>query len=139
MRLVEVDVVGPQASQRGVDLPADLGGRQAAVDRVVRHLAPHLGRQHIGVTRAAGQDLTPGRLGHAAAIDVGGVEKVDAGLERGVGAHAGLLEADASCEGQPRAERDLRDLKVRGAEPAVSHAAPCRRRGRLEGWVVEGV
>jgi hypothetical protein len=124
MRLVEVDVVRPEASERGVDLLADLGRRQAAVGWVVRHLAPHLGRQHIGAPRATSEDLPPGRLGCAAAIDVGGVEEVDAGLERGVGARAGLLEPHAAREGQPRAKGDLRDLQVRGAKPAVSHDAP---------------
>jgi hypothetical protein len=137
MRLVEVDVVGPQASQRGVDLLADLGRRQATVGRVVRHLAPHLGRQHIGAARAAGKDPAPRRLGCAAAIHVGGVEEVDAGLERSVGAGAGLLQAHAAREGQPRAEGDLRDLQVRGAEPAVVHDAPCRR--RAAGWRARAV
>jgi hypothetical protein len=117
MGLVEVDVVGLQAPKRGVDLLVDLRGRQPAVGGVVRHLAPHLGGQDVGVAGAAGEDLAPGALRGAPAVDVGGVEEVDAGLEGGVGAGAGLLELYAAREGQPRAVRDLRDF--RSEEPRV--------------------
>src|SRR4029450_4819644 len=85
-----------------------------------------------GAARGAMRDPAPGRLGGAAAIDVGGVTEVDADLERGVGARPGLLESHPAREGQPRAERDLRDLQGRGAELAISHDAPCRR--RAAGW-----
>ena len=72
MRLVEVDVVGLQPPEQGVDLLGDVGGREPAVVRVVGHLAPHLGGQHVSVARAAGEDLAPRGLGGAAAVDVGG-------------------------------------------------------------------
>jgi hypothetical protein len=112
MGLVEVDVVGLQAGQRGVDLLADLGRGEAAIVRVVGHLAEHLGRQDVAVARPAGEDLPPGGLGGAAAVDVGGVEEVDAGLEGGVGAGAGLVGLDAARVGQPGSEGDLRYLEA---------------------------
>ena len=120
--LVEIDVVGTQAGQRGVDLLADLRGRQAPVGRVVRHLAPDLGGQHVGAAGAAGQDLAPRGLRRAPAVDVGRVEEVDAGLERRIGAGPDLLQTHAAGEGQPRAQGNLGDLQVRRAELAVFHA-----------------
>ena len=96
VRLVEVDVVGLQPRQRGVDLLGDLRRGEAPVVGVVGHLAPHLGREDVGVTRAAREDLAPRRLGCAAAVDVGGVEEVDSGLEGRIGTGASLLERDAA-------------------------------------------
>ncbi len=127
VRLVEVDVIGLQAGQRGVDLLGDLGGGEAAIVRVVGHLPPDLGGEDVAVARAAGEDLPPGGLGGAAAVDVGGVEEVDADLEGGVGAGAGLVGLDAAGVGQPRPEGDLRYLEVRTAELAITHGSPSSR------------
>jgi hypothetical protein len=121
MALVEVDVVGLQPLQRRVDLLGDLRRRQAAVVLVVRHLTPDLRRQDVRVARAAREDLAPRALGRAAAVDVRRVEEVDADVEGGVRAGARLVERDAAGVGEPGAERDLRDLEIRGAELAVAH------------------
>ncbi len=51
-----------------------------------------------------GEDLTPGGLGRAAPVDVRGVEEVDAGVERRLGAGARLLELDPPGVGEPRPE-----------------------------------
>jgi hypothetical protein len=63
----------------------------------------------------SGEDLSPSRLGRAPAVDVGGVEEVDAGLEGRLGASARLLGLDAAGVGEPRPERDLGDLQIRAA------------------------
>src|SRR3712207_8670730 len=62
--------------------------------------------------RVVREDLTPRPLGGAAAIDVRGVEERDAGLERRARAGFGLLPPHAPRVGEPRAERDDRDLEV---------------------------
>ena len=48
--LVEVDVVGAQPRERGVDLLEDLRAREPAV--AVGHLAVHLRREHVRVARS---------------------------------------------------------------------------------------
>jgi hypothetical protein len=62
-------------------------------------------------------------LGGAAAVDVRGVDEVDADLEGLVDAGARGRVVDAHSVGQPGAERDLGDLKVARAELPVAHAA----------------
>ena len=47
--LVEVDVVGAQPAQRGVDRGQDVLAGQAAVVRAVRHGVEDLGREHVVV------------------------------------------------------------------------------------------
>src|SRR6201999_2375088 len=100
---------------------------EAAVVGVVRHLAPDLGREDVALARMGREDLTPGGLGGAAAIDVGGVEEVDPGIEGGLGAGAGLLELDPAGVGEPGAEGDLRYLEVRTAQLAKTHVSPSSR------------
>ena len=81
MALVEIDVVGAQARQRGVDLRAHLGCREAA--RVtVGHRPVQLRGQDVRVARIVRKDLAPGLLGGTATVGVRGVEEVDAGVER---------------------------------------------------------
>ena len=99
MALVEIDVVDPEPLQRGVELLADLGARQAAVAAAHREIG--LGRQHVGIARPPGQDLAEEALGGAAAIDVGGVDEVDAELEGAIDAGRGLCAIDADAVGQP--------------------------------------
>jgi hypothetical protein len=119
--LVEVDVVGLQARQRTVDLLVDLLAREAAV--AAAHRKVDLGGERVRVARVAGEDLAPSGLGRAAAVDVGGVEERDAGVERRARARLRLLAPDAARVRQPRAERDDRDADVRVAERSMLHAA----------------
>jgi hypothetical protein len=72
--------VGSQPLQRGVELLFDLGARQAAV--AVRHREEDLGRQHVGIARPVLQNLAEELLRRAAPVDVGGVDEVDAEVER---------------------------------------------------------
>ena len=103
--LVEVDVVGLQPLERGVDLLVDLLAGEAAVG--LRHREEDLGGEDVGAAVEVLQDLAPRRLGGAAAVDVGGVEEVDAGLEGRLGAGLGLLALHPGPVGEPGAERDL--------------------------------
>ena len=77
--LVEIDEVGAQPPQRGIELLFDLAAREAAV--AVGHREEELGGEDVGVARAALQRLAEEGLGGAAAVDVGGVDEVDADLE----------------------------------------------------------
>src|SRR4029079_13481543 len=128
------------ALERRVDLLGDLIARQPAVVGVVGHLAPHLGREDVRVARAAAEDLAPGTLSGAAAVDVGGVEEVDARLECRIRTPARLLEADAARIREPRPEGDFRDLEVRRAQLAVAHlrSVGIRRRRDARLWRAAG-
>ena len=92
---------------------------EAAV--AVGHREEELGGEDVGIARAAGERLAEEGLGGAAAVDVGGVDEVDADLEGAIEAGARGLRLDADAVGQPRPERDFGDLEIAGAELPVSH------------------
>ena len=119
MALIEIDVVGLQALEGGVDLLVDLLAGEAAA-RLVHREEELRGEDELLASEAL-EDFPPGRLRRAGAVDVGGVEEVDADLEGGAGAGLGLLALHPTRVGEPGAERDLRDLEVRVAEPAELH------------------
>jgi hypothetical protein len=68
-----------------------------------------------------GQDVTPGGLGRALAVSVGGVEEVDTSIKRRFGAGSRLLGRHAPGEGEPGAESDLGHLQVRASQLAIPH------------------
>ena len=115
--LVEVDVVGPQPVERGVELLVDLLAREPAVG--LGHREVDLGGEDVVLADEVREDLAPGRLGGPHAVDVGGVEEVDPGVERGAGAGLGVLALDPGPVCEPGAQRDLRDLDPRLAEAPV--------------------
>src|SRR5207253_9056851 len=125
--LVEVDVVGAQARERGVQLLEDLLAREAPV---AVHLEEELGAEDVRLARAIREQPAEDRLGAAARVDVRRVDEVDPHLERLRDAGLGLLARDAAAVGQPRAEADLRDFEVAGAEAAVTHARSSTITGR---------
>ena len=102
MALVEVDVVGLQPLERGIDLLVDLLSGEAAVG--LRHREENLGRQDVGAAVEVLEDRSPGRLRGALAVDVGSVEEVDVGFEGGLGAGLGLVSLDPGAVGEPGAE-----------------------------------
>ena len=84
MELVEVDVVGLQPAQARVERPADVErGELAGVGPVV-HVAVELGRDDRPLAPAAAlgepvaDDGFRGALARRSAVDVGGVEEIDA-------------------------------------------------------------
>ena len=81
--LVEVDVVGAEPAQAGLALADDPPARVAVMFGSVAHRAVHLGRED-DVVAAAGERLADDLLRLAGGVHVGGVDEVDAGVERGV-------------------------------------------------------
>src|SRR5262245_13798433 len=83
MNLIQVDVVGAQAFEAGVDLPQDVFARQTDVVWTVAHLSEHLGRNYNLL--ALGKILertTQYFLAGAVGIDIGGVEEINSQFER---------------------------------------------------------
>ena len=108
--LVDVDPVGAQPAQARVAGPADVfAGAVGDVGRAGHRRAAELRREHDTVSRSVGEDLAEERLAVARAVDVGGVEQRDPGVERGVDDGAGPLEVDAAAE-VVAPEPDDRDL-----------------------------
>jgi hypothetical protein len=134
--LVEVDVVDVEATQavlEGRDQPA--AGAATGV-AVLAHRQAGLGGEH-DVVPPPGEGLAEHLLGLAGAVDVGGVDQVDAGVEgradEGVGVGLGGAADLAEVHG---AESERTDVDAGAAERAVLHgnssrgrrrAAPCRR------------
>ena len=125
--LVEVDVVGPEPSEGGVDGLEQVLAGQAAVVRPVGHGEERLGGDHHLVARRevverAADDL----LADAAGVHVRRVEEVDAGVEGSPDeGTAGLLGQDPGAPGgRPeghRAEAETRDTQAGTAEIDVFH------------------
>ena len=82
--LVEVDPVGVQPPQRVLDAADDPAPGSAPLAGVVAHREADLRRQDDVVALAAGECLADDLLGLAGGVDVGGVDEVDPGVERGV-------------------------------------------------------
>ena len=127
--LVEIDVVGLQAEQRGIDLLQDLRPRQPTV--AVAHREVELRGEHVRVARPGAEHLAEELLRRAATVDVRGVDEVDPELEGAIDAGDRPVALDATAERQPGAERDLGDVEVARAEAAVLHRR--RRSDRLSG------
>ena len=89
---------------------------------MARHREVELRREHVRIARASGERLAEEALGAAALVDVGGVEQRDPELEGPVDDEARPVGRDAAAQGQPRAERDLGDDEVAGAQAAIAHA-----------------
>ena len=105
--------------QRGVELLFDLGGGKAAI--AVGHREEELGGEDVGIARAIGERLAKEDLGGAAAVDIGGVDEVDAEIEGAIEAGARRIGLDADAIGEPGAERDFRNFEIACAELAVFH------------------
>ena len=84
--LVKVDVVGLQAAQAGFALFDDVAAAVAVrVGVIVVHHAVDLGRQHHLLALAVAlEGLAGDFLAAPAAVDVGRIQEVDAGVERAV-------------------------------------------------------
>ncbi len=84
VNLVEVDVVGLEAAQAGVDRIHDVAARGADIVAPWPDARIHFGRDHHVFTGDLYilERLAEGLLAFALRIDIGGVEEVDAGIER---------------------------------------------------------
>ena len=120
--LVEVDVVGAQAAQGVLDLAHDPAAGSAALVRVLAHRHEELrGEEHVVAAALAAppDDL----LGHAAGVDVGGVDEVDAGVEGAVDDAGGVVAVVVAPGAEHhRAEAQGTDRYAGAAEGAVFHA-----------------
>jgi hypothetical protein len=125
VHLVEVDVVGLQAAQGGVDRAADVQGGEAAIVPARTHLAEDLGRQHdLVALPAAGEPAADDLLGAALvllpAVDVRGVHEGDALLQGAVEDREGVLLRGVGAEVH-RAEHESGDGGAGAAELGVLH------------------
>ena len=106
--LVEVDPVGVQPPQRVLDRADDPAARVAPLVRVLAHRVVELGREDDVVAPAAGERLADDLLGLALPVDVGGVDEVDAGVERRVDDADRLVVVGVA----PRAEHHRAEAEV---------------------------
>ena len=124
--LVEVDPVGLQPAQRGLDRLADVGAG-AASGLAVAEVVAELRREHDPVAppgERAADDLLAAAL---VAVDVRGVEERDARVERGVDHRARGLLVDPAAE-VVAAEPDDGHLEVGAAEAARAHRGSLDKR-----------
>ena len=119
MALVQIDEIGSQPLQRRIQLFLDLRARQPLI--ATAHIPENFGAQNVGIAPTPGQRFAKNRLRRAPAIDIRGIEEIDAEIECPVHASDRLLLLDADAVSQPRAKRDFRDVQIAGAEFAVFH------------------
>jgi hypothetical protein len=87
VHLVQVDGLDAEAAQRRVERLLQVPPRQAEVVGPVAHREPALGGEHDAVPYVGGPRREPAAddlLGPAAAVDVGRVDEVAAGLDERV-------------------------------------------------------
>ena len=122
MLLVEVDVVGLQPLQAGLDRGHDVAPRGALFGAVIAHRLGVFGRQH-DVLAAVAEHFAQHGLGAAhAGIDVGGIEQRDAEVDRLVDHLARGFEIGALAE-IVAAEADGGDTQAGAAEIANLHGS----------------
>ena len=117
--LVEVDVVGAEAPQRRVARAQDVQARVALIVRAETGPPVDLGAEDHLVA-AAGQRLADDALRIARVVDVGGIDEVDARVQRGVDDpdRVGLVRASAEVH---RAEAQRRHAHAGPAQQSMVH------------------
>ncbi len=141
VELVEVDEVGLQPAQRGVDRVHDVPPAVAHLPRSAAHRREALGGDDVVVALAL-QPLPDDLLGAsrggevaAERIRIGGVEERDALVGRCVedGEAAGLVDLEAE---RHRAEADAGDVEAGAAETYVLHeSSPSSTESRQPSWL----
>jgi hypothetical protein len=142
VRLVEIDVVGPEACQGAVDRLQDVLAAEPGVVVARRAGRPVDLREDLERLAAlAGERSAEHRLGARVRVGVGRVEGRDARVERGADALRRDVVLDLGRVRQPVAVGDLRDLETAVSEVSEFHGltlrasrAWCERdpRGRCE-------
>src|SRR5260370_26000462 len=80
MAIIDVEVVGSEAAQAVVDCAKNRWPRKAWEVRRIAHLVSNLARQNKLVPPPC-QQLTQHLFGRSAVIGIGGVQKVNAGID----------------------------------------------------------
>ena len=139
--LIEVDVIGAEAAQAGVDGVVDVFAREAALVGVVAHRVEDLGGDDDAVARGEVLQRAAGDLfADAVGVHVGGVEEVDAGFQRAADEGPAFLFLQHPVAPLLRAvchatETEAGDLKAGRAKPNVVHTSWIPRPGRKNGLV----
>jgi hypothetical protein len=125
MDLVQVDPVGAQAPEAVLDRLEDPTPRVAAAVAAFTHLEVHLGGEHDLVTAPA-QRLAHDLLGLTVGVRVGGVDEVDALVERGVDDAGAVVVVGVTGRVGFRAEHHGPEavdthLDTGAAEDAIAH------------------
>src|SRR5439155_8073029 len=124
VHLVEVDPVRAEAAQALLARAPDVNRRQPDIVRPGTHSPVHLGGQHDAVAPAAvlcqpaADDLLGHTLAALPAVDVGGIEEVEAELERPVHDREALALRRLGAEVH-RAEAEAAHLESRASELRV--------------------
>ncbi len=124
MDLIEVDIVGPEPLQAGVDLGENmLAAEPEAVRPSCRGIVgaeAHLGRDHQVVAALAREPAAEDLLRSAEAVDIGGVDEIAAGLDETVEHFPAERLVGLAAEGHG-AQAKLADLEAGPAQKAVFH------------------
>jgi len=125
--LVEVDVVGAQPAEAGVALRHDVHAREPDLVRPVAHPAAHL-RGHDDIRPPHAERGAEHFFRPADRVDVGGVEEVDAGVQRPMDECVRLLLAEgadrlehADAPERHGAKTELRDIDAGVREKTMFH------------------
>ncbi len=141
--LIQIDAVGAEALEAVVDGACDAHARGSGAVGPGRHAEASLGRDdHLLARAARGEPLAEDALGQAVlAVDIGGIDEVDAGRERAIEHTEAFLAVGADlvherlgvglAEGHA-AEAEHRDLRAGLTELTVAHAANSTPRPRHE-------
>ena len=131
MDLIQVDPIGLQTAQAVLDLHADPTAGVSLPVRVRAHVSVHLRREH-DVVAATTQRLPHDLLGLAVRVDVGGIDEVDAGVERGMDDADGVVVVAVAPQPEHHGAETLRaDLDAGLTERAVFHLVLLERRVRM--------
>jgi len=123
VELVQVDPVGLEPPERCLDGDTDVaaGAARSPIRAVLAvHVAAELGREHDLLAAALERVADEGFAVPAAAVDVGGVDQRDPGIDRRLDDLACLRPVAAGAE-VVRPEPDDRDHQAGGTERAVAH------------------
>ena len=120
--LVEVDPVGAQPAQRALDRLGDPAPRRAAAVGVFAHGQADFRGEHDVVAPPAGERLADDLLRLARGVEVGGVDEVDAGVERAVDDPDRVVVIGVAERAEHhRAEAQLTDRDAAASQRSMVH------------------
>src|SRR5215472_15102333 len=132
MDLVKVDPVRLQARKAFVDRAQDPAARVAAAIGALPHREVHLGSQH-DVVASSGERLTYDLLRLAGRVHVGGIDEVDAGVQRGVDDAGAVVVVRVADRAEHHGAEALHaDLDAGAAERSIAHGPQPRSWSALQ-------